>query len=142
MNPENKPLTGNHTSAFRNWISFIGMVVARGALFSFLLLFILDALAKFSNPYVSILTYMGVPAFLIGGILLTVFGAWRERRRRSKGGGATSLQIDLNNPRERRTLVVFIAGRHRFHAADRRRLLSTPLISPSRRSFVAKSATR
>ena len=48
------------------------MVVAIGALFSFLLLFALDALAKFANPYVSILTYMGVPAFLIGGIALVV----------------------------------------------------------------------
>jgi hypothetical protein len=110
MNSENKPPTVNPTSTFRNWISFIGMVVAGGALFSFLLLFILDALAKFSNPYVSILTYMGVPAFLIGGILLTIFGAWHERRRRAKGGGATSLQIDLNNPRDRKTLVVFISG--------------------------------
>ena len=53
-------------SVFRNWISFIGMVVGIGALFSFLLLFTLDAISKFSNPYVSILTYMGVPGFLIG----------------------------------------------------------------------------
>ncbi len=59
-------------SSFRNWISFVGMVVAIGALFSFLVLFTLDALAKFANPYISILTYMGVPAFLIGGLALTV----------------------------------------------------------------------
>ena len=77
----------NRLSLFRNWISFIGIVVAIGALFSFLLLFVLDAIAKFSNPYVSILTYMGVPAFLIGGIVLAFFGALagtpppRARRR-------------------------------------------------------------
>ena len=86
------------------------MVVAIGALFAFLLLFVLDALAKFSNPYVSILTYMGVPGFLIGGIFLFFFGAWRERRRRAKGIGPMSLQIDLNNPRDRRTLVTFVCG--------------------------------
>ena len=110
MNTENKTPVAKRPSVFRNWISFIGMVVGVGALFSFLLLFTLDALAKFSNPYVSILTYMGVPAFLIGGIILFFFGAWRERRRRAKGVGPVSLQIDLNNPRDRRTLVTFISG--------------------------------
>ena len=107
MNSQSPP---NKASVFRNWISFIGMVVGLGALFAFLLLFVLDALSKFSNPYVSILTYMGVPAFLIGGIVLMFFGAWRERRRRAKGVGPTSLQIDFNNPRDRRTLIAFLAG--------------------------------
>jgi nitrate/TMAO reductase-like tetraheme cytochrome c subunit len=97
-------------SVFRNWVSFIGMVVAVGALFSFLLLFTLDALAKFSNPYVSLLTYMAVPAFLISGIGLMFFGAWRERRRLARGSGPGSVQIDLNNPRDRRTLLTFITG--------------------------------
>ncbi|MBW8864378.1 MAG: cytochrome C, partial [Verrucomicrobia bacterium] len=97
-------------SLFRNWISFIGMVVGVGALFSFLLLFTMDAMAKFSNPYVSLLTYMGVPGFLIGGIFLAFFGAWRERRRRARGTGPTSLQIDLNRSRDRRVLVTFVSG--------------------------------
>jgi nitrate/TMAO reductase-like tetraheme cytochrome c subunit len=110
MNTENKSSAAGQSSVFRNWVSFIGMVVAIGALFAFLLLFTLDALAKFSNPYVSILTYMGVPAFLIGGIVLAFFGAWCERRRRAKGAGPASLQIDLNNPRDRRTLVTFVSG--------------------------------
>jgi nitrate/TMAO reductase-like tetraheme cytochrome c subunit len=108
MNPESS--TPKSPSVFRNWISFIGMVVAVGALFSFLLLFTLDALAKFSNPYVSILTYMGVPAFLIGGLVVMFFGAWRERNRRAHGVGPASLQIDLNRPRDRRILVTFVTG--------------------------------
>ena len=93
MNSQSPP---NKASVFRNWISFIGMVVGLGALFAFLLLFVLDALSKFSNPYVSILTYMGVPAFLIGGIVLMFFGAWRERRRRAKGVGPTSLPTNAD----------------------------------------------
>ena len=97
-------------SLFRNWISFVGVVVGIGALFSFLLLFVLDALSKFANPYVSILTYMVVPGFLITGIALTCFGAWRERRRRAHGVGPTSLQIDLNQPHDRRVLVTFITS--------------------------------
>ncbi len=75
MNSDSKPPAQIRPSLFRNWISFIGAVVALGALFSFLLLFISDAIAKFSNPYVSILTYIVVPVFLIGGILLAFVGA-------------------------------------------------------------------
>ena len=102
--------TGKRPSSFRNWISLIGNVIAIGALFSFLLLFVLDAISKFSNPYVSILTYIVVPQFLIGGIVLAFFGAWRERRRRAHGGGPTSLKIDLNQPRDRRNLIAFVSG--------------------------------
>jgi nitrate/TMAO reductase-like tetraheme cytochrome c subunit/uncharacterized membrane protein len=107
---QNADNTGKRPSLFRNWISLVGSMVAIGALFSFLLLFVLDAISKFSNPYVSILTYMGVPAFLIGGIVLAFFGAWRERSRRSHGTGPTSLQIDLNQPRDRRNLAAFVSG--------------------------------
>jgi hypothetical protein len=89
MNSENKISSPTRLSLFRNWISFIGVMVAVGALFSFLLLFVLDAIAKFSNPYVSILTYIVVPQFLIGGIALTFGGAWLERRRRARGSGPT-----------------------------------------------------
>src|SRR5208337_1934054 len=110
MNPENKTPSQSRLSLFRNWVSFIGVVVGVGALFSFLLLFVLDAIAKFSNPYVSILTYIGVPTFLIAGIVLAFAGAWWERRRRAHGGMPISLQIDLNKSRDRRGLVAFIAG--------------------------------
>jgi len=110
MNPESTSGQPKQPSSFRNWISFVGVVVGIGGLFSFLLLFTLDAIAKFSNPYVSILTYMVVPGFLIGGIVLLFIGAWRERRRRAHGVGPTSLQIDLNRPRDRRVMVTFIAG--------------------------------
>ncbi len=91
MNPESAG--SKRPSLFRNWISFVGLVVAIGALFSFLLLFTLDALAKFANPYVSILTYMVVPGFLIGGIALAFLGASLERRRRAHGLLPTSLQL-------------------------------------------------
>src|SRR5579872_3053835 len=102
MNSQSAPKT---PSSFRNWISFIGIVVGVGALFSFLLLFTLDALAKFSNPYVSLLTYMGVPAFLISGIALMFVGAALERRRRAHGKLPTSLNIDMNNAHDRRVTV-------------------------------------
>ena len=110
MNPENTPAKTTRLSLFRNWISLVGMVVGIGALFSFLLLLVLNAVSKGANPYISILTYIVVPAFLTLSIVLGFAGAWRERRRRARGGAATSLQIDLNRPRDRRGVVAFIAG--------------------------------
>jgi len=110
MNAKDTSVKDSRLSLFRNWISLIGVVVGTGALFSFLLLFVLDAIAKFSNPYVSLLTYMVVPGFLISGIVLAFAGAWWERRRRAQGAGPTSLQIDLSRPRDRRVLVTFLAG--------------------------------
>ena len=110
MSNQQNQISKQRPSLFRNWISLIGIVVGVGALFSFLLLFVLDAVSHFSNPYVSILTYLVVPVFLIGGMSLAFLGAWRERRRRAHGTGPTSLQIDLNQPRDRRNLAAFVTG--------------------------------
>ena len=64
MSNQQNQISKQRPSLFRNWISLIGIVVGVGALFSFLLLFVLDAVSHFSNPYVSILTYLVVPVFL------------------------------------------------------------------------------
>jgi nitrate/TMAO reductase-like tetraheme cytochrome c subunit len=110
MNSENTPAKSTRLSLFRNWISLVGMVVGIGALFSFLLLLVLESVAKFSNPYVSILTFIVVPAFLTASIALVFIGALWERRREAHGGKAISLQIDLSRPRDRRGVLAFIAG--------------------------------
>ena len=110
MNSENTPGKTTRLSLFRNWLSLVGMVVGIGALFSFLLLLVLNAVAKVSNPYVSILTYIVVPAFLTFSIALIFLGALWERRREARGGKAISLQIDLSRPRDRRGVAAFIAG--------------------------------
>jgi len=98
-------------SLLRNWMSLTGLVTVIGALFSFIQLFILDTVAHFSNPYISILTWMVVPAFLVLGLFLTVIGELRERRRR-KGGASlmATVQVDLSRPRDRRNMVIFISG--------------------------------
>src|SRR5208283_4797517 len=95
----------------RNWLSLTGLVIVIGGLFSFFLLFMLDAVAHFSNPYIGILTYIIAPAFLIFGLLLTVTGLLRERRKRGGAGSLVSaVQIDLSRPRDKRILGYFIAG--------------------------------
>jgi nitrate/TMAO reductase-like tetraheme cytochrome c subunit len=97
-------------SALRNWLSFAGLTIALGSLFSFLLLFILDSAAHFANPYIGILTYLVAPGFLFIGLTLALIGALWHRHQLKAAAHLPPLQIDLSRPRDRRVLGVFIAG--------------------------------
>jgi nitrate/TMAO reductase-like tetraheme cytochrome c subunit len=101
---------GWRTSLLRNWVSLTGGVIAIGSLFSFLLLFILDAAAHLANPYIGILTYIVAPGFLITGLLLAGLGVLWHHRHLKATVPAPALQIDLSRPRDRRVLALFIAG--------------------------------
>ena len=94
----------------RNWLSLVGAVIALGSLFSFLLLFILDTVAHFANPYIGVLTYLVAPGFLIIGLTLIVIGVIWHRHRLKTSGPAPALQIDFSRKRDRRALTFFIAG--------------------------------
>jgi nitrate/TMAO reductase-like tetraheme cytochrome c subunit len=94
----------------RNWVSLAGLIVAVGSLFSFLLLFILDSVAHFANPYIGILTYLVAPGFLVAGLFLAILGVLWQRHRAKAAGHLRRLQIDLARPRDRRILGVFLAG--------------------------------
>jgi nitrate/TMAO reductase-like tetraheme cytochrome c subunit len=98
---------------FRNWISWAGLVLACGALFSFLLLFAIDLFAARRSPYVGILAYVVAPAFFILGLLLTLVGAFleaRKERRALRLAKPLTITIDLSRARDRRMLVVFAAA--------------------------------
>jgi nitrate/TMAO reductase-like tetraheme cytochrome c subunit len=111
MNPDDPQPIQVRYSALRNWISLSGLVIAVGSLFSFLLLFVLNTVAHLSNPYLGILTYLVAPGFLMIGLFLTAAGAlWHRHRLKVAAAPLPALQIDLSRPRDRRNLVIFIAG--------------------------------
>ncbi len=111
MNNENAGKPPHRPSLLQNWMSLTGLVVVIGSLFSFFLLFMLDAVAHFTNPYISILTWMVTPGFLISGLLLTLIGVLRTRHRRQGGDSlVAAVQIDLSRPKDRRILVGFVSG--------------------------------
>lgn len=104
-------------SVYRSWLSLTGIVIGCASLFSFLLLFTLDALTHSSNPYLGILTYIASPAFLILGLGLVGFDWVRFRRnlhRRLSGEEAFFVEIDFARPRDRRNLVFFVLGTMAF----------------------------
>ncbi len=94
----------------KNWLSLTGLVIVAGSLFSFLLLFLLDSLAHFANPYVGVLTYLVAPVFTVIGLALTGLGILRWRWRIAKKGEAIqALRIDLSRARDRRLMAVFVS---------------------------------
>ncbi len=97
---------------FRNWISLTGLLIAVSAFFAFLLLFVLDSFAPFSNPYMGLLTYFVAPAVLLFGLLLGLLGAWLERRAfaHAAPGRIPPLRIDLSQPGQRRVMGIFAVG--------------------------------
>ncbi|MEI7731094.1 MAG: NapC/NirT family cytochrome c [Verrucomicrobiota bacterium] len=113
MSTEQPVASEKMPSYFRNWISFAGLALAGASLFSFLLLFVLDSVRHGQSPYMGILTYLVVPAFLIAGLALTGVGWWLRRRQVRRDGtlaGAKDLTIDLAHPRDRKILVGFSIG--------------------------------
>jgi nitrate/TMAO reductase-like tetraheme cytochrome c subunit len=108
MNTENT--TPRRPSLLRNWISLSGLVIVIGSVFSFLLLLILDAMARSSNPYVGLLTYVVAPGFLFFGFALTILGALRERKKLGASVGILpKVVVDLSRPQDRRRMGAFIA---------------------------------
>ena len=111
MSAERPATKRTRASLLHNWISLTGLVVVTGSLFSFLFLCVLDTLAHFSNPYIGILTYFVAPGFLFIGTFLTVFGMLHQWRKQVKSPGLLSaFAVDLSRPRDRKGMVIFIAG--------------------------------
>lgn len=111
MITENPAPQNPRPSLLRNWLSLTGLVIVIGGLFSFVLLFMLDVMAHYSNPYVGILTYIIAPAFLVFGLFLTVIGALRERKKLGQSVGfLPKVVVDFSRPRDRKIMAWFVAG--------------------------------
>ena len=97
-------------SPFRNWLCLLGMLIALGSLFSFILLFAIDLVAKETSPYLGILTFVVAPIFLVIGMLVYGLGWLWHRRSVTKMGAAPFLSIDFSRVRDRRYFGIFVAG--------------------------------
>jgi len=105
-----KPSPPPRFPSFRNWLSLWGGVLAISALFAFILLFAIDSIARFNNPYLGVLTYIVAPGFLIMGLFFAALGAFLQHRRIVKHKPAPLIQLDLSRPHDRRVLGLVLAG--------------------------------
>src|SRR5215208_6727664 len=95
----------------RNYISFAGLVIVIAAVVSILLLFLIELTQTADNPYLGIVTYIILPAFLVFGLLVIAIGMLFERRRRRRSPTseiAAYPRVDLNEPRQRRLAIVLL----------------------------------
>lgn len=109
MSEEKQP---QHASLFRNYLSFAGAVIVIAAVVSILLLFFIELSETADNPYLGILTYIILPAFLVLGLLVMLAGMLLERRRRRRQPDleiARFPKIDLNESRQRNWALAILA---------------------------------
>ena len=98
--------------SFQNPTTFVGVAVTLIALSAILVFFVMDLTGANTSPYLGIFTYMLLPGVMFLGLLLIPWGAWLERRRLRKSGGAERkfLHIDLNKPTHRTAFMIFFVG--------------------------------
>ena len=101
---------GVKPSLLRNYISFIGFAIVAASLTSFVLL-LLVGLGTNDNPYSDLITFIFVPSILLFGLFVVMIGVLYERHRRrniSHSDIAAYPVLDLNDPRRRRSLIMFL----------------------------------
>lgn len=96
----------------RNYISFAGIAICAAALTSFVMLVLIEFSGTGAdNPYTALITYILIPSILGSGIFLVALGAFLERRRRRRDPDAHIAPfpvLDLNDPRRRRNVLIFL----------------------------------
>ena len=98
--------------SFYNLTTLAGAVIAGVSFGLILFLLLLEQFSQTSKPYMGIIAFVILPAFLIGGLTIAAFGVWREHRRQRIG---TSVEqhlpvIDLNNPRHQTAVALVSIG--------------------------------
>jgi nitrate/TMAO reductase-like tetraheme cytochrome c subunit len=94
-----------------NWISFLGVLIVTTSTIFWLFLLPTTLRGEAKNPYIGILSYMGVPTAFILGLLLIPLGiAWTHRRDLRKGKYPAAFPPLTWQNQALRRLVFFIAA--------------------------------
>ena len=98
--------------SFYNILTLVGTAIASVSFGLILFLMVLELFADHQKPYMGIIAFVILPAFLILGVLLIIVGILREHRRDRAGRphGLHLPQIDLNNPHHRAASSFFLVG--------------------------------
>jgi nitrate/TMAO reductase-like tetraheme cytochrome c subunit len=98
-------------SLFRNYISLVGGAIVVASFVSICLLFLIEITSNHENPYLGILTYIMLPSIFIFGLMIVMVGRFFERRRRHRASPdeiPAYPSLNLNDPRSRKALFVFL----------------------------------
>lgn len=97
---------------FYNITSLIGTVIASVSFIFILFLILLETFAGSQKPYMGIIAFVILPAFLILGLIIIITGIIREHRLQHavKPPERRLPRIDLNDPSHRRAFILFSIG--------------------------------
>ena len=100
-----------HTGLYRNWVSYLGGVIAAVGFLLVVLFMLLELSLKSPSPYIGIFTFVLFPGIIMAGIVMGLIGMRFEAKRRVREGTTEALPypaIDLNDPKQRRRFGVAI----------------------------------
>ena len=102
-----KVSSGIFPVAFYNPLTILGSILALVSFICVLILMAFDFAIGFVNPYVGIITFIFLPSFLVGGLILVFFGAlWHHRKKNEAEKKDLVLPVlDFNNPRVQKLAV-------------------------------------
>lgn len=95
-------------SSFFNMTSFAGAAIAGISITLIAFFFALELASGHSQAYMGIITFVILPAFFIGGLLVVAYGMHVEKKRRAKAGleEGELPTVDFNNPAHRQKFAV------------------------------------
>lgn len=102
-------------SKFFNPLSFLGAAISVVSFILIIFLFVIEQFGVPMQPYMGIITFVVLPAFLLLGIVIILIGMRKEKKRRLRTGveNAEFPKLDLNDPVQRSkftfvSILVFI----------------------------------
>jgi len=98
-------------SSFFNMTSFAGAAIAAISISLIVFLFAIEMFSGHSQAYMGIITFVILPVFFMGGMIIVAFGMRAEKKRRAKSGleEGELPSIDFNNPAHRQKFA-FLSG--------------------------------
>jgi nitrate/TMAO reductase-like tetraheme cytochrome c subunit len=98
--------------SFYNLVTLVGSAIAGVSFGLILFLILLEGLAETPKPYMGIVAFVLLPAFLLLGLGIAIIGIFRARRHALAGHphGTHLPRIDLNNPHHRAAFVAVSMG--------------------------------
>lgn len=98
-------------TSFYNPVTLTGAAISVISFGLILFLFTLELLTEEQKPYMGIIAFVVLPAFLIIGLILIAYGIIREHRRVRLGIKDRKFPvINLNDPKQRSAIVIFLGG--------------------------------
>ena len=98
--------------SFYNYTTFVGVAISVISFGLIIFLIVLELFTTDHKPYMGIIAFVLLPSFLILGLILIAFGAYRKNKQILKGTAKEFKypSIDLNNPKQLYAFMVFTTG--------------------------------